>query len=55
MEFLNLGNIVKFIKVKNEEESNYEIEFSKINKEENNFDILSKMNKNINFSISLDN
>ena len=55
MEFLNLGNIVQFIKVKNEEEPNYEIEFSKINKEENSFDILSKMNRNINFSISLDN
>ena len=54
MEFLNLGNIVQFTKHKNEEEGNCEIEFSKINKEDNSIDLFSKMNRNINFSISLD-
>ena len=53
MEFLNLGNIVKFIKEKNEEEPNFEIEFSKINKGDNSLDLISKSNRSINFSISL--
>lgn len=54
MDFLNLGNIVKFSKKKNEEEQSFEIEFSKINKEDNNsIDVFSKINRNINFSISL--
>ena len=52
MDFLNLGNIVQFSKQKNEEEANFEIEFSKINKEDNSIDFFSKMNKNINYSIS---
>lgn len=54
MEFLNLGNIVQFTKQKNEEKENCEIEFSKINKEDNSIDLFSKMNRNLNFSISLD-
>jgi hypothetical protein len=51
MDYLNLGNIVKFSKQKNEEEPNYEIEFSKINKD-NSLDLMSKFNKNQNISIS---
>ena len=52
LDFLNLGYIVKFSKKKQEEEANYEIEFSKINKDENNIDLLSKLNKNSNFNDS---
>ena len=52
MDFLNLGDIVQFSKQKNEEEANFEIEFSKINKGDNSLDLFSKMNKNINYSIS---
>ena len=52
MDYLNLGNIVKFSKKKNDEEANYEIEFSKINKE-NSLDLMSKSSRSINFSISL--
>jgi uncharacterized membrane protein YhiD involved in acid resistance len=39
-------------KKKQEEEANYEIEFSKINKDENSIDLLSKINKNITDSFS---
>jgi hypothetical protein len=52
MDLLNLGYIVKFSKEKQEDEGNYEIEFSKINKDENNIDLLSKLNKNSNFNDS---
>ena len=52
LDFLNLGYIVKFSKKKQEEEANYEIEFSKINKDENSIDLLSKINKNITDSFS---
>ena len=52
LDYLNLGYIVKFSKKKQEEEGNYEIEFSKINKFENSIDLLSKINKNINDSLS---
>ena len=52
MDLLNLGYIVKFSKEKQEEEGNCEIEFSKINKDENNIDLLSKLNKNSNFNDS---
>ena len=55
MEYLNLRNIVLFTKVKNEEEGNFEIEFSKINKDENSLVLFSKKNRNINYSIALDN
>ena len=50
LDYLNLGYIVKFSQKKQEEEGNYEIEFSKINKDENDTDLLSKINKSINFS-----
>ena len=50
LDFLNLGYIVKFSEKKKEEEGNYEIEFSKINKDENGIDLLSKINKSINSS-----
>lgn len=50
LDFLNLGYIVKFSEKKIEEEGNYEIEFSKINKDENGIDLLSKINKSINSS-----
>ena len=50
LDYLNLGYIVKFSQKKQEEEGNYEIEFSKINKDENDIDLLSKINKSINFS-----
>ena len=50
MELLNLEYIVKFSKEKQEEEGNCEIEFSKINKDDNNTDLLSKLNKNNNSS-----
>ena len=52
LDFLNLGYIVKFSRKKQEEEANYEIEFSKINKDENSFYLLSKINKSINDSFS---
>ena len=52
LDLLNLGYIVKFSKKKQEEEGNYEFEFSKINKDENSIDLLSKINKSINDSIS---
>ena len=55
LDFLNLGYIVKFSKKKQEEEANYEIEFSKINKDENTIDLLSKMNRNLDSSISFTN
>ena len=51
MDLLNLSNIVQFTKQKNEEVSNNEIEFSKINKDENSFELFPKAN--LNFSISL--
>ena len=50
LDFLDLGYIVKLNEKKIEEEGNYEIEFSKINKDENGIDLLSKINKSINFS-----
>jgi len=53
MDFLNLGNIVKFIQKKSEDNSNFEIEFSKINKE-SSIDLFPNVNKGINFSIALD-
>jgi hypothetical protein len=52
MDYLNLGNLVKFSIKKNDEEANYEIEFSKINKE-NSSDLMSKFSRSINASISL--
>ena len=52
LDFLNLGNIVKFSKKKQEEEGNFEIEFSQIDKDNNNTDLLSKINKNNNISFS---
>ena len=53
MDFLNLGNIVKFTQKKSEENPNFEIEFSKINKE-SSIDLFPNVNKSINFSITLD-
>ena len=53
MDFLNLGNIVKFIQKKSEDNSNFEIEFSKINKE-SSIVLFPNVNKGINFSIALD-
>ena len=50
LELLNLGYIAKFSEKKQEEEGNYEIEFSKINRGDNNNDLLSKINKSINIS-----
>ena len=50
LELLNLGSIAKFSEKKQEEEGNYEIEFSKINKRDNANDLLSKMNNSINIS-----
>jgi len=52
MELLNLGNIVKFIQKKSEENPNFEIEFSKINKE-SSIDLFPNVNKSFNFSIAL--
>ena len=54
LEILNLGSIAKFSEKKQEEEGNYEIEFSKINKGENGNDLLSKINKSINLSFFAD-
>lgn len=54
LDLLNLGYIVKFSKKKQEEEGNYEMEFSKLNKDENSIDLLSKINKNINISINFE-
>lgn len=53
MDYLSLGNIVQFTKKKTDNESNFEIEFSKINKE-NSIDLFPKFNNNSNFSIALD-
>ena len=53
MDFLNLGNIVKFTQKKSEENPNFEIEFSKINKE-SSIDIFPNVNKSFNFSIAFD-
>lgn len=53
MDFLSLGNIVKFIQKKSEDTSNFEIEFSKINKE-SSIDLFPNVNKSINFSIAID-
>jgi hypothetical protein len=53
MDYLSLGNIVQFTKKKADNDSNFEIEFSKINKE-NSIDLFPKFNNNSNFSIALD-
>ena len=53
MDFLNLSEIVQFTIKKNEEVPNYEIEFSKINKDENSFELFPKMNRNLNFKFNL--
>ena len=54
MDILNLSNIVQFSIQKNEEVPNFEIEFSKINKEDNNLELFPKMHRNINSSLNLD-
>lgn len=54
MEFLNLGNIAQFTIKKTENESNFEIEFSKISKESGSSGLFPKMNRNLNFSINFD-
>ena len=54
LDFLNLGYIANFSKKKQENEGNCEIEFSKLNKIENNLDVLSKINKNFNISFSFE-
>jgi hypothetical protein len=53
MDYLSLGNIVQFTKKKADNDSNFEIEFSKINKE-NSIVLFPKFNNNSNFSIALD-
>ena len=53
MDYLSLGNIVQFTKKKTDNDSNFEIEFSKINKE-NSIVLFPKFNNNSNFSIALD-
>ena len=53
MDFLNLSKIVQFSIKKNEEVANQGIEFSKINKDENSFELFPKMNRNPNFKLNL--
>jgi hypothetical protein len=53
MDYLNLGKIVQFTRKKSNNDSNFEIEFSKINKE-NSIDLFPKFNNNSNFSIAID-
>ena len=53
MDYLSLGNIVQFTKKKTDNDSNFEIEFSKINKE-NSIALFPKFNNNSNLSITFD-
>ena len=51
LQFLDLGYVVKFSQKKQEDDGNYEIEFSKINNGDNGA-LLSKINKSINISFA---